>query len=108
MKPPPVPTRENLSADQKQALKVWCHEKYPELMHKGSGGIGELIDECLDHFRALENPKRYKDWSAVIRNWVRRHVRWEAEREARRPAQYGDAARKTEAQLRVIDGGKPR
>jgi hypothetical protein len=59
-----------------------------------SGDVDSLFDACCDHYRG--NGKKWVDWSAVWRNWVRREMEFkkEAQNGKRNSGAYGGKGRK--------------
>ena len=81
---------DDLTPTQKKALGDWCRRKgYHHLLRRGPGGIGDLVELCLDHHRARGNRAKIVDWVAACRTWVRNEQRFALERSS--PAIRGSA-----------------
>ena len=80
MKPrPPVP--DDLTREDQLWLWAWVKTHHPHLSRHQVRG---LVNECLLHWGALENPKGYKVWRLVCAKWIGVDQKWQdARREAR-------------------------
>ena len=103
---PPVP--DDLTPEQRKRLVAWLYAQgWGELYR--SGEAKSLKFECLDHYRANGNRQGYSDWLAVVRNWIRKHMRFKAERAAHeRPQMAGprEGEGSLGGHLEVILGGR--
>lgn len=78
---------DDLDPEQKRDLLRWVREKQPEAEPE----LRQLVDACLDHFRASGKPMA--DWTAVCRTWIRNRRRFEPRPAARERPQTFDEIR---------------
>ena len=78
----PLQVPDDLSAEEKLKLRAWVDSGSCPVDLAGRE-LKLLVDTCLDHYRALGNPKKYKDWLAVCRNWIRREYKFAQQRHSK-------------------------
>lgn len=110
---PPVP--DDLTPEERKRLGAWVQRMVREgqldRWYREPGVLRRKVDECLDHHRARGNPRRYHDWPAVCRNWIRKDYEMRLERGLverwQEPGPRDGQMELLGETLRVIEGGKP-
>lgn len=101
---PLTPAPDALTALEKQGMKAWCRDKFPQYAKNGPGGMFDLIESCLNWHR--ENERWRRHWLQAYREWIRKEARFEVNRLARdrreRPQMDGPRAEDLEELAEVI------
>ncbi len=87
---PETPPPEVLSKEDQKRVRKWAlghdESQIRLLCRRGPGGIWDLVEACLIHFREKDEWKR--DWALTCQNWVKNHVRWQHERKRSEKPQH--------------------
>ncbi len=114
---PKTPPPESFSPKDRESIRKYCRQKYPQLMHRGPGGLSDLMEDMKLYKQ--QNEVEHRDWVNAAKRWIKQQARIEfnyAQRRGHEVPQMPRAAPKPkpdrkpntlrEIQLKLIDGGK--